>query len=163
MFAWGTRGSRRGCRARRADLTLKKLSPWFWKAIFSFICKSFNKREAFSNKSIYILKSALKYSNIYDQVFLTRVTSPPSFNFLDKIHIAICLTLLSRTDCQEFFKKVFAWRHSVIIVMEPKNLCETTFVLCQTMTIALFFEKTRKNDGNALETRSLVAYRTYNC
>ena len=47
--------------------------------------------------------------------------------------------------------------------MEPKNLCETTFVLCQTMTIALFFEKTRKNDGNALETRSLVAYRTYNC
>ena len=28
--------------------------------------------------------------------------------------------------------------------MEPKNLCETTFVLCQTMTIALFFEKQEK-------------------
>ena len=32
------------------------------------MCKSLNKREAFSNKSIYILKSALKYSNINDTV-----------------------------------------------------------------------------------------------
>ena len=77
-------------------------------------------------------------------IFLTRVTSPPSFNFLDKIHTAIRVTLLSRRGYQDFFKKAFAWRHSVIIVMNLKNVCERTFILCQTTTTALFFEKNNK-------------------
>ena len=77
-------------------------------------------------------------------IFLTRVTSPPSFNFLDKIPTPICLTIFSRRDYQDFFKKVFASRHSVIIVMKPKNLCETKFVLCQTTIIAFFSKKQEK-------------------
>ena len=47
--------------------------------------------------------------------------------------------------------------------MKPKTLCERLFVLFQTTTIALFFEKIGKNGGNALETRSLVTNRTCNC